>query len=726
MPKHADDDAPAPPLKKPMPPLWKERPASGSLRSHLWIGILIGGLLAGAPWQATAQSPEPATAARPAQAEKPPTSLLLVTLDTTRADHIGVYHRLRSGLPEDPASGFQAPVTPRLDALAQRGTVYRRALTTSPLTLPAHASLLTGLDPPRHGLRDNGIRALSRELPTLATELARQGYRNAAFVGSRVLDRRFGLSHGFEVYDDTMPAEQLGEYGYPERDAAAVVDAALEWLGRQKTTDEAPPLFLWAHFYDPHAPYQPPRHLRRGTPVGDYAGEITHVDHHVGRLLDALPKGPEDWLVAVVGDHGEALGEHGERTHGLLLYRGALEIPLFLAGPGVPKGQTLEDPVSIRQVAPTLLHVLDIAASEDGSSLPRDGILPGFGEAGQRLDFVYSETWMPSTAYGWSPMVAITEGPWRLVIAPRPELFQYQDDPREANDRVRQDRRKARQLRQLWETWRQGHGPVAAAPLEVPADLSASLRSLGYLSGQSGEEDHAVWSGPEEGAIDPKDGLLMLNRLSRAKELLAVGNVTAGLPLLQELVAQSPDNVPFLTNLAGAQMAAGQTDDAIATLRRAVERNPHLDFLHLQLAEAHRHLEQWKEAEQEYRLVVDLNPRQASAWIGLAEILHKRGDNDGERRLLQEAVDAGTHSASIHLRLGQLESARQRHRAAQENLRQACRIAPTWPLPWLLLGQTLLGPEGDAAEAQEALRKVIQLAPRGAEAAQARRLLQGQ
>lgn len=704
---------------------------SGRGGATLLAFLIACGIALTAPssaWGQTAESAvtPPSKAGPPSKTTLaiPSHALLLITLDTTRADHLGSLHQLRHRAVDDPAADVEPPKTQHLDALAARGTLFSRAFTTSPLTLPAHTSLLTALDPPLHGIRDNGISALSPAIPTLTSTLAARGFATAAFVGSRVLDRRFGLARGFDLYDDAMPAEQVGEYGYPERDAAAVVDAALAWLDG---IDSSSPFFLWLHFYDPHAPYEPPSYLRRGNPAADYAGEITFVDQQVGRLLESFPVAADKTLIAVVGDHGEAMEEHGERTHGLLLYRGVLEIPLFLAGPGIDSGKVVDAPVSIRQVAPTLLDLLRIPQPQgtrlqQGAGLPRDQPLPGIGTTKEGLDFVYSETWMPSTAYGWSPLVAFSDDRWRLVVGPRPELFDYLADPRERVNKVRQERRQAGRIRDALEAWQKTHRAVAAAPLEVPADLAASLRSLGYISGQSGTEENRA--APEEGLIDPKDGLKMLAELTRAKKLLSVGNGAQALPLLQDLVAKSPGNVPFLSNLASAQMATGQPKESIATLRRAVKLNPHLDFLHLNLAESHRHLEQWEEAEGEFRVVVDLNPRQASAWLGLAEILHRRGDADGERVLLQQAVEAETHSASIHLRLGQLEAARQRPGIAVDHLHQATRIAPTWPLAWLMLGQSLGQIDGSTAQARKALQEVLRLAPRSREAAQARQLLE--
>ncbi|MGH9464821.1 MAG: sulfatase, partial [Thermoanaerobaculia bacterium] len=356
----------------------------------------------------------------PASPSGPPErpSLLLVTLDTTRADHLGAY-------------GATAAKTPVLDALARRGARWAQALTASPLTLPAHCSLLTGLQPPEHGVRDNGVAALPAEVPTLATALAEHGYVTAAVVASRVLDRRFGLDRGFATYDDRMVAESVGQYGYPERDARAVTDAALAWLaGREGDPGAAErPWFLWVHYYDPHAPYRPPAAASLATEAERYAGEISWVDEQLERLLAALPAAGAATLVAVVGDHGESLGEHGETGHGIFLHQPSLRVPLLIAGPGVAPGTVVSETVATSRLAATLLGLLGSGAA----AAPFGPPLPGIGlDASQAGDAaVYSETLLPATAYGWSALKAITDGEWRLVVAPRPQLYDLGADPGE-------------------------------------------------------------------------------------------------------------------------------------------------------------------------------------------------------------------------------------------------------------------------------------------------------
>jgi len=639
-----------------------------------------------------------AAAAPPPEPPAAPASLVLLTLDTTRADHLGCY-------------GGAAP-TPALDALAARGTRWLRALTPSPLTLPAHASLLTGLEPPEHGVRDNGVSALGPEAPTLATVLSARGRATAAFVASRVLDRRFGLARGFDRYDDRMAAEAIGEYGYPERDAAAVTDAALAWLAARPA---GRPFFLWLHYYDPHAPYRPPG-PPAATPAAGYAGEIAFMDAEIGRLLAALPPGA---LVAAVGDHGEALGEHGERAHGIFLYQPSLHVPLIVAGPGVPAGAEVAETVSTRRLAPTLL-LLAGAAPAPGMAPPLPG-LPGLGapppaEAASRepvsSEPVYSETLMPLSAYGWSPLEAITDGAWRLIVAPAPELYDLAADPAESANRIADRRQIARRLRDALAARKGAFERRSAAAAPDDPELSAALRSLGYATGAAGAGD----------GIDPKEGIALLAELEAAKKLLAAGRAAEAAAALGKLVARNPSNVPFWTQLGAARLAAGEGEAALAAYRRAVALNPRLDFLHVNLAAAYRALGRSADAGREYELALAINPRAAAAWLSLAELAAARGAGAEERRLLGEAVAAGTASAAVLARLGQIEMEAGDSAAAAGRFAEATELAPGWPTAWLLRAQLLLR-AGEHERARPLLERAAALDPAGPEGAQARRWL---
>ncbi len=620
-------------------------------------------------------------------------NLVLITLDTTRGDFVG---ELRDGSPSR---------TPVLDGLARSGVRYRQALAPAPLTLPSHASLLTGLDPPEHGVRDNSTSALPSDLPTLATELSERGYYTAAFVATRVLDRRFGLARGFAQYDDRMPAERTGEYGFPERDAAAVTTAALTSLAKRKSED---PFFLWIHFYDPHAPYQAPDSAPGRSPTQRYRDEIAFVDREIGRLLTNLPTTSGGRIVAVVGDHGEALGEHGERTHGIFIYGSVLEVPLILDGTGLPKSKVVDQTVATRRLAPSLLRLL---FPDQDPALPGT-VLPGLGlQHPEPAPIpVFSEARMPELTYGWSPLTALSTSQHRLILAPRPELYDTLADPGETRNLIRHQPAIARRLRDQLTGLEASFETRVAKPITADAKLAGDLRALGYLSGGSGGS-----------GLDPKDGIVLLADLAKANDLLAAGNTADSLKLLEELNAKSPNNVPFLVRFASAQQAAGHLAEAALTFRKAVDLSPESEFLHHHLGNAYLAANQPKKARAAFEDALKADPRFAAAWLSLAELAHKTAGIAAERSSLEQAVEAQVDSVAVLLRLAQITMAA-KDPATSTYLAKASELLPELPLPWLMRGQWHLS-QGEADRAKEYLTRAIEVAPGSSIAAQATSLL---
>src|SRR6266511_2063601 len=345
------------------------------------------------------------------QRERHPLNVLLITLDTMRADHLGCYGSRTNG-------------TPSIDRLARQGVRFAQVDSAVPLTLPSHATILTGLFPQRHGLRLNGAGTLRLSIDTLATIFSRRGFRTGAFVGSFVLDHRFGLGRGFGAYDDAVARDPKGGAASldAERPAAAVADAALAWLRETGTR----PFFGWVHFYDPHAPYAPPQPYAQ-----TYDGEIAYVDAQVGRLLASIDRSRT--IVAVVGDHGEGLGEHGEATHGLLLYESTLRVPLIISAPSL-RPRVVREPISTTDLAPTLAALAGAPMNVvrlDGRDLSRD--LLGKREPAQRD--IYAETQYPLT-FGWNDLTSFRRDGKKLISGARDELFDLDRDPHETKNRL--------------------------------------------------------------------------------------------------------------------------------------------------------------------------------------------------------------------------------------------------------------------------------------------------
>ena len=535
------------------------------------LGLLLA-LLAVAPAEAVPPGGQP--------------NVLLLTLDTTRADALGAY-------------GGRGARTPALDGLAARGVRWAQAISPTPLTLPAHASLMTGLAPPEHGVQSNGADVLATNLPILAAAYAARGYATAAFVASPVLDHAFGLARGFGRYGDRPGGV---------RTARQMTDAALDWLGRQGAGRR---LFLWVHYYDPHTPYSPPGMDAKAPAARRYAGEVAFMDREIGRLLAALPGGAGRWLIAAVGDHGESLGEHGEPEHGIFLYHATLHVPLLLAGPGVPRGQVVEAAVSTSRLAATLLRLS--GPGEDAAPFGRP--LPGLpGLDGGAAGPVYAETRYPLTAYGWSPLAAVFDGRFKLIAAPRPELYDLAADPGEIRNLLEgreEGRREAGRLKAALQAAQRSFaarpaGPAGAAG-SIDPELARSLESLGYLSG--GLSDSGT-SG--KGTLDPKDGPPLLAELAAARELMARKSWPQAVARLKELVRRSPGSVLFLLPLAQAELAKGEDGAAIATYRRAARENPRRIETHRALAAAYRRLGRGEEAKLEDAIVRRLLPAAAA------------------------------------------------------------------------------------------------------------------
>jgi len=608
--------------------------------------------------------------------------VLLVTLDTTRADAIGTS-------------------TPVVTALAALGTRFQVAVTPAPLTLPAHSTLLTGLDPSEHGVRSNGGETLAATHPTLATILAEAGWSTGAVVGSRILDHRFGLGRGFDSYDDNMPAEQIGEYGYPERDARAVTDAAIAWLkeaGRERS------FFLWVHYYDPHAPYNPP-----GGPVGSgdldaYLGEVAFVDRQLGRLLRALPGGLRGTIVVIVGDHGEALGDHGERTHGLFLYRATIEVPLVLAGPLVPRARVVDEPVGLCQLAPTVLR---LAGLPDNSVARRPGLPIADGENAS-VGPIYAEATLPRTAYGWASLRAVMSGGLKLIDAPRRELYDLTSDPAELHNLADARPDDVDRLSALLEQeFAAEERLVGAPPPVLDAETRAALRSLGYVGEEAASSD----------GIDPKEGVGILHELDEATDQLRRGDVEPAVERLEELVRRNPANGPLQTRYGEALLAAGHGDRAIAAYRAAVSLRPRSEFALRNLGEALLTLGRNGDAKRAFEEAVAIDPRMMPVWLRLAELAPA-----GERAdILHRALANGVVSATIWLELAELEFATD-PAAALESCRAASTLAPTSADAALCLGRAHLA-AGEPGRAAPNLRRAAVIGRGTPVAAEAEQLL---
>ena len=558
-------------------------------------------------------------AGRPASVPEATAGILLVTIDTLRADRVGAY-------------GAVSAHTPTLDRLAREGVRFDRAFAVAPITLTSHASLLTGRYPPGHGSRHNGIR-MTEGVPTLATVLRAAGFETAAFVSAFPLDRRFGLAAGFDVYDDRMPRAADGRISN-ERTARATVDQAVQWIDRRP---RAEPFFLWVHLFEPHAPYVPEDSADAPTAsvVDRYDGEVTVADRELGRLLDRL--GSERPIVVVVaGDHGEAFGEHGEIGHSVFVYDTTLRVPLLIRAPGFGPF-IVAAPVTLADVAPTLLKLAGLPGLDaDGADL--SGAMRGERLAGREL---YAESFAPLVDFGWSPLRVLRTGPWKFIEAPRAELYQVTDDPGETRDLVQEQTVVAAGLHERLSRYGSpAWNPDSTSPAAGDPEAGARLRALGYASGSraAASADRA----------DPKDRRELAANIGR----VASGELTG--PTLEQalarILAEDPGNPQAHLRLGYVLAEQGRCDRARvhfeAAIKNAVSANPFLGLASCHVTEGRLDL-----AERTLEAAGQVERGNPVVTANLGVIALERGSLDVATARLREAlgIDADLHQARFNL-----------------------------------------------------------------------------
>jgi hypothetical protein len=604
-------------------------------------------------------------------------TVLLVTWDTVRADRVGAY-------------GAVSGATPRLDALAGSGLVFETARAPAPITLVSHATLLTGTSPLRHGVHDNGSYALGPENVLLSEVLRSAGWRTGAFVGAFVLDGKYGLDQGFEVYGTPayrrlgLPLQSL------ERPASEVVDDALSWLDGVGADESA---FLWTHFYEPHLVYHPPE-PHASAHADPYDGEIAACDAALGRLLDGLDaRGRSSRrLVVVTSDHGESLGEHGEQTHGVFLYESTQHVPLVLSGNGVPEGRRGR-PVSLEDVAPTVLA---------WAGLPRDALPHADGpsllaetapDASRALRL---ESWLPWHAHGWMPQRALVWRDWKYIAARRPELYSLRDDPHELVNLADVQAGIVAECAARLAALEAESIPIGPAqPVPVTGEDLDRLGALGYLAGP-------VRPGLPEDAPDPRDRLPQLAARDQALRALWRGRVRlgfAGLLAVQDAPAQSP-----------ARQAEGRrlVESAAAELRALRTQDPGDPGLAELLGLAEVTLGRWASAARCFEEHLERQPRSATSLFNLAICHEREGREDAARVSMLRALQLEPRATMATRWMAERETLRgEWGRAAwwYERLREAVggtldgELAPLEPLRLQALdrardaGQPLLPPE---------------------------------
>jgi arylsulfatase A-like enzyme/Flp pilus assembly protein TadD len=579
-------------------------------------------------------------------------NLLLITIDTLRADHVGAY-------------GWARARTPTLDGLARNGALFEHAYAAAPITLTSHATLLTGRYPPGHGARDNGL-PMSQTVPTLATELHAKGFATAGFVAAFPLDHQFGLNRGFDVYGDRLPR---GADGRPanERPGADVVNDAIAWLNQSAIRNPQSAFFLWVHLFEPHAPYGDPSNTSRPA-LERYDEEIATADREAGRLIAALGPAAANTLIVAAGDHGEAFGEHDEYAHSIFVYDTTLRVPLLFNGPGIPAGVRIADAVTLADVAPTVMRALGTPMTAvDGIDLS-----PAFSHVPLPQRELYAESFAPLVDFGWAPLRAVRSGGWKLIASPKPELFSTETDPAERSNAIASQPEVARRLTARANSY---SSDSLSASASVPGgDAAERLRALGYSSGSPSaiRNPQSAMSRP-----DPKDRREMAARIAQVTSGELSG--PALLAALEGLVRDDPRNGQAQLRLGYARLQAGNCAGA----------------------------------EPAFHAAAAAGLPGADVQLGLATCLGQRGDLAGAERALTEARRIEPDNPAVIANLGLLQASKGDFAAAIRSLSTALAADPAMDEARFNLA-VVYAKAGRRAEAAAAARDLLTRLPASA------------
>ncbi len=620
-------------------------------------------------------------------------NVILITLDTTRADRLACY-------------GFPNIETPTIDLFAKRGVRFERCYAQTPLTLPSHTTLMTGTLPPFHGVRDNGGFVVPSQLKTMAELFKDKGYATGAFIAAYVLDSKWGLDQGFDTYFDKF---DLGKFkrislGTVQRPANEVMAEALPWLEKNKGGK----FFAWLHLYDPHSPYEPPPPYDKLYAAHPYLGEIAFADSQIRRLWDLLAANGLDRNTVIVfaGDHGESLGEHAEQSHGFFVYQGAIHVPLIVVSPFAKfQGVVSPEVASLADVLPTVCEMagLPVPAEVQGHSL-----LPAFTASRRKAPtLAYSETYYPRFHYGWSDLKSVQDERFKLILAPVPELYDVVADPREEKNLVYLEKGVYDRISAEAEAFirKSGQNAYETDLSKVDEETREKLSALGYVGSFT---DPAKLAGKK--LADPKDKILVFNELSRAREMGMGGKPDEAIEVIRGIIRSDPDITDAYFSIGNIYFQQQKYSEAIDFFRQVLGRKPDDTFAAINVTLAYEGMGKFDEAERfllDYMAkgVVDpqfyfmlgnmnflqkkydeavpyfekciaLNAESAGSHNMLAALAIIRDDLDGAGRHIEEALRLNPKLANAHYNQAQVYEKRGRTAEAEAEYLKELEISP--------------------------------------------------
>ncbi len=624
-----------------------------------------------------------------AQAARP--NVLLITIDTVRADHLGCY-------------GYKNIRTPAIDALAASGVRFARAYSVVPTTLPSHSTILTGTYPMLHGMHDFSGNKLNQNQPTLATIFKAHGYATAAVIGAAVLDSRFGLNNGFDLYYDNFDFSRLAETNLDamERPGNLVVDEAVKWL----RLNDKKPFFLWVHLYDAHHPYTPPEPYATQYKDRLYDGEIAFVDAQIGRLVKHLSAnqllGRTNIIVA--GDHGEGLGEHGEKTHGFFVYNSTMHVPFIFKPARAAKSLVLQQPVSLVDVAPTLLASAGLQSPSPMQGKSLLGLLQPSATA--EISAAYGETYLPRLHFNWSELRALVDDRYHFIEGPKPELYDLTADPKEVENLYAQKPAVSAELRNRLANVIRTNTPSAELAEKTSLDpaMAERLKALGYAAVSAGST--ATLSNKD--LPDPKDRIQTYELISGAIEDSQHGRYDESIIKLIMAAKTEPESVPVHYLLALNYYRKQQFGEAQTQFNKVLTLSPDYSLAAFYLALSYGRTQDWDSAIRWFQRALELDPtnHQAAYNLGAAYV---------QKRMFPEAIAAIEKAISIYPEyaeayrsLGELYVFQKDVDAGLSALQKAAQLDPRDPRTFIALARvyTVKGMTAEADAAQQTAQRL--------------------
>jgi Tfp pilus assembly protein PilF len=612
--------------------------------------------------------------AGPGSTSAPP--VILISIDTLRADHLSCY-------------GYRKIATPHFDALAEQGTRFVNVEAPVPMTLPSHTSLMTSTYPFVHGVEENGERVQPNAL-TIASILKSRGYRTAAFVGGYVLDRQFGLDLGFDLYDSPFnvnrgPGEEIPQL---KRKGETVVQAVLQWLG----TNVGAPFFLFVHLYDLHQPYtRPPAEGRSG-----YDTELSYVDEVLGKFWDGLREKSlfKNSLIVLTSDHGESLGEHGEKTHGYFIYESTLRVPLIVHWPrnGQQYPARVDTVASLMDVAPTILAVLGMSRPAPFQGQNLLGSLDG-KRGGIKQEEIYSESLYAHDHLNCSPLRSLRIGALKYIDAPKPELYDLAEDPGEQRNLYEPKHSVAAEMQRRLHALQSRYEGLVHEEGRPNAEAISRLRSLGYLGAATGSQPN---SGP-----DPKDRLAEYLQYGDAIRFVSNGDLQQAIRAFHSVLQKDEKNVPARFDLAACFYRLQRFGEAVDELRKTLTFAPDYYRAEELLGTIWLQQRDYAKAREQFTHLLTIAPQNYGAHFNLGILAMREGKSDDALRELHAAAAVNPRSAPVHEALGSLYFGRRDLEHASNEFKEAIKLDPRFLRAHYNLGRVLVKEQRTSEAAQE-------------------------